>query len=113
MRIWLIADSQQLNSQYRAFHPILNLSRRGHEVRLDVEPEQAPRTPEPGWDAVFVYRWASPELRRFLRAQRALGSAVVWDNDDDLTREQGRRHGAMVSQQLTRAYARSCSSPTP
>jgi glycosyltransferase involved in cell wall biosynthesis len=74
------------NAHYRAIDPMMAMARRGHHV---VWPEGAEGIPDPrrlaGCDVVHVYRRADDATRRVLAQLAERGTAITYDNDDDLT----------------------------
>lgn len=86
MRITAISDSLLVNSNYRAYQPLMALERRGHSVQVN-------RVGEPRFrraalmqsDVVLIHRYFDQELRGVAEQLRRAGIGVVWDNDDDIT----------------------------
>jgi glycosyltransferase involved in cell wall biosynthesis len=106
MRVAVLTSANQLNSSYRAMQPAQALGLNGHEVVVkpmddeDVRPDALH-----GFDVVHVYRWASKSTQAAVRALKQRGTAVVWDNDDDLSAYpsnvvESRKAGAMRSQMM-------------
>jgi glycosyltransferase involved in cell wall biosynthesis len=84
VRVAIVTSPRVVNSVYRAL-PLLELAREGHEVHFDREATGLTAGRLHGFDVVHVFRYHERETRRALRALRADGVAVVWDNDDDLS----------------------------
>lgn len=88
MRIALVPhDDSSINTIYRSIAPMSVLGARGHEThRLD-------NARLDGWDealrwcdVLHVHRSCDEGTLQRVRAAKALGAAVVWDDDDDVTR---------------------------
>lgn len=85
MRIAVLSNPDLVNSNYRAYQPMGQLQRQGHELRLN-ERDRPIRAEELfDVDAVHVHRIASPEMQRIAQGLRDAGVGIVWDNDDDVT----------------------------
>lgn len=84
MRIAIVTSQRVVNSVYRAM-PLLELRKQGHDVQLDAEGTGMASGRLHGFDVVHVFRYHERETRRAIRALRDAGTAIVWDNDDDLT----------------------------
>lgn len=84
MRVAIVTSRRVVNSVYRAL-PLLQLRRPGCEVLLDAEGAGIVAGRLRGFDVVHVFRYHEREMRRALRALREAGTAIVWDNDDDLS----------------------------
>ncbi|HEX5146110.1 MAG TPA: glycosyltransferase [Conexibacter sp.] len=100
MRVAVVASMTTVNAVYRAL-PLLGLSRRGHAVHVDADGQALLAGALRGVDVVHVYRQQHPRVRRALRALRASGTAIVWDNDDYVMPPQARAG----EQQARRAQA--------
>jgi glycosyltransferase involved in cell wall biosynthesis len=106
MRVAVISSSDQLNSSYRAMQPAQALGLSGHEVLVKPMDEQDVRVDAlRGFDVVHVYRWASKSTQAAMRTLKEHGTAIVWDNDDDLSAYpskvvESRKAGAMRSQMM-------------
>lgn len=83
MRVAVVTSNRLVNSVYRAL-PLAELRRSGHEVHLDAEAQGLAAGRLRGFDAVHVFRYHERGAQRALRALREAGTAIVWDNDDDL-----------------------------
>jgi hypothetical protein len=115
MRIAFLPDGQYANAVYRSFGPMRALAERGHEVR-ELELSRID-----GWhgllrwcDVLHVYRVCDGGSVELARAARDAGAAVVWDDDDDITRvprgtpgyaEAGGRKGEKRLAARTRMFA--------
>ncbi len=104
MRVAVICSASQLNSSYRAMQPAQALGLNGHEVLVSPMNEEDVRVEAlREFDVVHVYRWASKATQAAIRRLKQQGTAIVWDNDDDLsaypsTVVESRKAGAMRSQ---------------
>lgn len=79
-------DQRHVNTSHRCFVPAHALQRRGHDVLVLREGEQArPDALLGPCDVLLVHRLHSANVVRAARTLAAAGSAFVWDNDDDLT----------------------------
>jgi glycosyltransferase involved in cell wall biosynthesis len=79
--VW-IANS---NANYRAIDPLNAMVRRGHDVVWPATPDGAADLRLAGCDIVHVYRRADDQTRRVLAELERGGTAITYDNDDDLT----------------------------
>lgn len=84
MRVAVVTSQRVVNSVYRAL-PLLELRAGGWDVQLDAEGTGLTSGRLRGFDVVHVFRYHERETRRAARALREAGTAIVWDNDDDLT----------------------------
>lgn len=84
MRVAVVTSQRVVNSVYRAL-PLLELRRAGWQVELDAEGAAMSSGQLRGFDVVHVFRYHERETRRAIRALREAGTAIVWDNDDDLS----------------------------
>lgn len=84
MRVAVVTSQRVVNSVYRAL-PLLELTRSGDHVQLDAEGAAMVAGGLRGFDVVHVFRYHERETRRAIRALREAGTAIVWDNDDDLS----------------------------
>lgn len=84
------------SSNYRAFHPLTELTRRGHLVATYTEPEQLRMSEEDldiileDFDVVFMARYIEPEAVELAKRLSAAGIGIVWDYDDDVVRPERR-----------------------
>lgn len=84
------------SSNYRAIHPLTELTRRGHLVATYMEPEQLTLSDEDlqvileDFDVVFMARYIEPEAVELARRLTAAGMGIVWDYDDDVVRPERR-----------------------
>jgi len=85
MRIALLSSPTAVNSNYRAYQPMMALSRRGHEVKFNRLDEPIPLRTLLQMDVVHIHRIAEPEMRQVASDLHDAGVGVVWDNDDDVT----------------------------
>jgi glycosyltransferase involved in cell wall biosynthesis len=82
------------SANYRAYHPLNELARRGHIIGLYPEDEDLTPTAEEldaiveDFDVVFMMRHSGAEAQALARALRARGMPVVWDYDDDVVSEE-------------------------
>jgi glycosyltransferase involved in cell wall biosynthesis len=86
VRVAIVTSARIVNSVYRAL-PLLELSRVGVDVSVDDGATALASGRLRGFDVVHVFRYHEAETRRALRALREAGTAIVWDNDDDLADE--------------------------
>jgi glycosyltransferase involved in cell wall biosynthesis len=84
MRVAIVTSRKVVNSVYRAL-PLLELRRAGVDVQLDAEGAAMAAGRLRGFDLVHVFRYYERAARRAIRALRDAGTAIVWDNDDDLS----------------------------
>jgi hypothetical protein len=104
MRIGLLTSLTQVNSIYRGL-PILTLQERGHEVVPGMDGSRLQLDRLRGCDVLHIHRHHDvAAVRRAVGRLRTAGSAIVWDNDDDLrTMPEGidlkKAEGALRSQQ--------------
>jgi glycosyltransferase involved in cell wall biosynthesis len=76
-----------VNSAYRSIGPMQALARRGHEVReLELGRIDAWHDLLSWCDVLHVHRVCDGGSVELARAAREAGAAVVWDDDDDVTR---------------------------
>lgn len=87
MRIAFLPDGASPNAAYRSIGPMDALAARGHEVhqldtaRIDAWPEAL------RWcELLHVHRVCDNGAVELARAAKQAGAAVVWDDDDDVTR---------------------------
>jgi glycosyltransferase involved in cell wall biosynthesis len=81
----MLSNPELVNSNYRAYQPLMMLRRQGHEVRFNrrerlIRPQELHEV-----DAVLIHRIATPEIQGIARGLRDAGVGIVWDNDDDVT----------------------------
>ncbi len=84
MRVAIVTSQRIVNSVYRAL-PLLELRGREVDVELDDEGAGLVAGRLRGCDVVHVFRYHDRDARRAIRALRDAGTAIVWDNDDDLS----------------------------
>lgn len=90
--VWGIHPS----SNYRAFHPLTELARRGNLVATYTEEEELTPTDDElatilqDFDVAYINRYIQPEAVQLARRLAAGGMGVVWDNDDDVVRAERR-----------------------
>ncbi|HEX5146004.1 MAG TPA: glycosyltransferase family 4 protein [Conexibacter sp.] len=85
MRIAYLADLTSANGYYRAIGPMEALERRGHQVyNVPTADPRGAAAAMPGIDVLHVHRFVEPPVQELVRAARAAGTVVVWDNDDDM-----------------------------
>ncbi|HEX7291349.1 MAG TPA: hypothetical protein VF250_09505 [Conexibacter sp.] len=84
------------SSNYRAFHPLTELTRRGHIVATYTYPEQLKLSDEDldvileDFDVAFMARYIEPEAVELARRLTEAGMGIVWDYDDDVVRPERR-----------------------
>ena len=113
MRVAIATSPRVVNSVYRAL-PLLELAAAGHDVHFDREGAALSAGRLRDFDVVHVFRYHEREARRAVRALRAEGVAVVWDNDDDLLGPPGMRTQqirAHVTEMLQLAHVVTTTSP--
>jgi glycosyltransferase involved in cell wall biosynthesis len=113
MRVAIVTSQRVVNSVYRAL-PLLELRRDGDEVELDAEGAAMAAGRLRGFDVVHVFRYHDRETRRAIRALREAGTAVVWDNDDDLSspnRLRSQQTHAQLVEMLQLAHVVTTTSP--
>jgi glycosyltransferase involved in cell wall biosynthesis len=87
VRIALLADGRTANAAYRSIGPMLALAERGHEVRiLDVKQIDAWHATLRWCELLHIHRVCDGGAVNLARAAKAVGAAVVWDDDDNVTR---------------------------
>jgi glycosyltransferase involved in cell wall biosynthesis len=84
VRVAIVTSERIVNSVYRAL-PLLELRHSGAQVQLDAEGAAMSEGRLHGFDVVHIFRYHERETRRAVRALREAGTAIVWDNDDDLS----------------------------
>ncbi len=87
MRIAYLPDGGTVNTAYRSLGPMRALAARGHDVR------ELETSGIDGWhellrwcELLHMHRVCDGGTVELARAARAAGAAVVWDDDDDVTR---------------------------
>jgi glycosyltransferase involved in cell wall biosynthesis len=84
------------SSSYRAFHPLTELTRRGHLVATYTEEEHLTLSDEDlaivleDFDVAFIGRYTQPEAVQLAQRLTDGGMGVVWDYDDDVLRPEWR-----------------------
>jgi hypothetical protein len=87
VRIAYLPDGRTANAAYRSMGPMLALAERGHEIRqLDIERIDAWDSALRWCELLHLHRVCDGGVVELARAARAKGAAVVWDDDDDVTR---------------------------
>jgi glycosyltransferase involved in cell wall biosynthesis len=84
VRIGLLSDPELVNSNYRAYQPLMAVKRCGHEIVLNRDNTALATDALLRCDAVLVHRIATAGLRELVHRLHAAGVGVVWDNDDDV-----------------------------
>ncbi|MGN6189918.1 MAG: glycosyltransferase [Conexibacter sp.] len=86
MRIAYVADPRTGNGFYRGIGPMTALRQcRGHDVReVPINAGDPPLAAVRDVDVLHVHRYAEEGAVGLVRAAKAHGAAVVWDNDDDM-----------------------------
>lgn len=114
LRVAIVTSQRIVNSVYRAL-PLLQLARRGCEVVVDDGALALAAGRLRGFDVVHVFRYHDTRARRALRDLRESGTAIVWDNDDDLADERSRMRtdaiNARVVETLQLAHVVTTTSP--
>ncbi|HEX7291463.1 MAG TPA: hypothetical protein VF250_10085 [Conexibacter sp.] len=114
MRVAVVTSRRVVNSVYRAL-PLLELRRLGMDVVVDDEGRALSAGQLRGFDVVHLFRYHEDIVRRTVRTLRLTGSAIVWDNDDDLSDERNRtltrRTNAHVTEMLQLAHVVTTTSP--
>jgi glycosyltransferase involved in cell wall biosynthesis len=86
MRIGVIWDGNS-NAHYRAIIPLREMEKRGHEVVWPADRKTG--APDLRWlascDVVHVFRRSDPGTLKVLGELAKDGTAITWDNDDDLS----------------------------
>jgi glycosyltransferase involved in cell wall biosynthesis len=85
VRIAQLSNPELVNSNYRAYHPLDALARRGHELLQNERGRPLPAKVLLEVDVVHVHRETTPEMLVVARELREAGVGLVWDNDDDVT----------------------------
>jgi glycosyltransferase involved in cell wall biosynthesis len=84
------------SSNYRAIHPLTELTRRGHLVATYMEQEQVKLSDDDldmileDFEVVFMARYIEPEAVELARKLNAAGMGILWDYDDDVVRPERR-----------------------
>lgn len=114
MRVAVVTSRRVVNSIYRAL-PLVELRRFGMDVFVDDEGTALSAGQLRGYDVVHLFRYHDDLTRRTVRTLRMTGSAIVWDNDDDLTDDHSRtltrRTNAHVTEMLQLAHVVTTTSP--
>ncbi len=90
MQIIAFAWEEHPSSQYRAYQPLMELTRRGHMVAIHTTPEElAPSDAEirqisETFDVAFMARYSEPAAQRLARRLTQAGVPLAWDFDDDV-----------------------------
>lgn len=95
MRIGVVWDPDTSAANYRALYPLREMVVRGHTVVWPEGPDGVPDLDRLwGCDVIHAYRRFDRASLEILSAARRMGSAIVWDNDDDLAAipEESPRH---------------------
>jgi hypothetical protein len=87
VRIAYLCDATTSNAAYRSIGPLRALEARGHELRA-LDPKRSGE-----WDGTLrwcellhLHRACEEHVVQLARGARERGAAVVWDDDDDITR---------------------------
>jgi len=87
VRIAYLPDGGTVNTAYRSLGPMRALAARGHDVReLELSRIDAWHDMLRWCELLHVHRVCDGGSVELARAARAAGAAVVWDDDDDVTR---------------------------
>jgi hypothetical protein len=84
MRITAVSDPGLVNSNYRAYFPLLAMERRGHEIAFNRTRTDRFAPGIMSSDVVFIHRYADSEVLSLIHRLKTAGIGVVWDNDDDM-----------------------------
>jgi hypothetical protein len=85
MRVAYLADPTSINGLYRGVLPMAALAARGHAVRRLFTDDARPlRAPVNDVDVLYVHRYCDPRAQQLVAEAEAAGTAVLWDNDDDM-----------------------------
>jgi glycosyltransferase involved in cell wall biosynthesis len=81
MRIAVFANEKEMSSYYRAFEPVEELARRGHQALINgrdgtIVPEMR------DFDVALISRWQGKGAQKLLEGLHKLGIATVWGHDD-------------------------------
>lgn len=112
MRIAFIANPEAPGGWYRGVGPMVELSRRGHEIVQVWRPREGIRGDLiAGCELLHIYRAHDETVQRIARHAKQAGMALVYDNDDDLwavpdkiaaARDYRGLSGARAQRQITR-----------
>jgi glycosyltransferase involved in cell wall biosynthesis len=109
MRLGLVWEPSA-NANYRAIEPLKAMTRRGHQVVWPLRPDGAAEARLlAGCDVVHVYRRTDKRTWRVLAGLAGVGTAIVYDNDDDFSAapvEQARAFAGLGGQRATSATLR-------
>jgi glycosyltransferase involved in cell wall biosynthesis len=87
VRIAFLPDGETVNAVYRSIGPMRALAERGHEVRqLELSRIDAWHDELRWCELLHVHRVCDGGSVELARAAKMAGAAVVWDDDDDVTR---------------------------
>jgi glycosyltransferase involved in cell wall biosynthesis len=87
VRIAFLPDGGTPNAVYRSIGPMTTLAERGHDVRpLELERIDSWSELLRWCEVLHVHRVCDGGSVELVRAAKAAGAAVVWDDDDDVTR---------------------------
>jgi glycosyltransferase involved in cell wall biosynthesis len=87
VRIAFLPDGDSANAAYRSIGPMDALAARGHQVhRLDLARIDAWPDALRWCEVLHVHRVCDSGAVELARAAKQAGAAVVWDDDDDVTR---------------------------
>lgn len=87
MRIALLPDGETANTIYRSIGPMLTLAERGHDVRqLELDRIDTWRETLRWCELLQIHRVCDGGVVELARTAKAAGAAVVWDDDDDVTK---------------------------
>lgn len=87
MRIALLPDGETANTIYRSIGPLIALAERGHDVRqLELERIDTWHATLRWCELLHVHRVCDGGAVQVAQAAKAAGAAVVWDDDDDVTK---------------------------
>jgi len=113
VRVAIVTSKRIVNSVYRAL-PLLELRHGGFDVALDDEGAAMVAGRLSGCDVVHVFRYHDRDARRAIRTLRDAGTAIVWDNDDDLSspnRLRSQQTHAQLVEMLSLAHVVTTTSP--
>lgn len=87
MRIALVPDNESANAAYRSIGPMTALASRGHELRRLSAQDAKTWVDALQWcEVLHIHRLCDDGIVNLAQAAKMNGAAVVWDDDDDMTR---------------------------
>lgn len=87
MRVVFVVDDTMVNGIYRSIVPMLALEARGHQTRqLDPSADRTWAGLVRWCDVLHIHRVCDEGVVGLARSAKEQGVAVVWDDDDDVTK---------------------------